>query len=71
VATNGQQVVKLSRLLSEDSTYRQKENLGTEPRVYYIPGHGEMVGRDAYDTGRLATKWPWLEKIKGSVTWTR
>jgi Fe-S-cluster-containing dehydrogenase component/Ni/Fe-hydrogenase subunit HybB-like protein len=71
VATNGQQVVKLSRLLSEDSTYRQKENLGTQPRVYYIPGHGEMVGRDAYDTGRLPTKWPWMEKVKGSVTWTR
>jgi len=71
VATNGQQVVKFSRVLSEDSTYRQKENLGTEPRVYYIPGHGEMVGRDAYNTGRLPTKWPWLEKIKGSVTWTR
>ena len=71
VATNGQQVVKLSRLLSEDSAYRQKENLGTQPRVYYIPGHGEMVGRDAYNTGRLPTKWPWLEKIKGSATWTR
>lgn len=71
VATNGQQVVKFSRLLSEDSAYRQKENLGTQPRVYYIPGHGEMVGRDAYNTGRLPTKWPWLEKIKGSVTWTR
>jgi Fe-S-cluster-containing dehydrogenase component/Ni/Fe-hydrogenase subunit HybB-like protein len=71
VATNGQQVVKLSRLLSEDSAYRQKENLGTQPRVYYIPGNGEMVGRDAYNTGRLPTKWPWLEKIKGSVIWTR
>ena len=71
VATNGQQVVKFSRLLSENSAYRQKEDLGTQPRVYYIPGHGEMVGRDAYDTGRLPTKWPWLEKIKGSVTWTR
>jgi Fe-S-cluster-containing dehydrogenase component/Ni/Fe-hydrogenase subunit HybB-like protein len=71
VATNGKQVVKLSRLLSEDSAYRQKENLGTEPRVYYIPGHGEMVGRDAYNTGRMPTTWPWLEKLKGSITWTR
>jgi Fe-S-cluster-containing dehydrogenase component/Ni/Fe-hydrogenase subunit HybB-like protein len=71
VATNGDQVVKLSRLLSENSSYRQKENLGTEPRVYYIPGHGELVGRDAYSSGRLPTKWPWLEKLKGSVTWTR
>ena len=71
VATNGKQVVKLSRLLSEDDAYRQKENLGTEPRVYYIPGHGEMVGRDAYTTGRMPTTWPWLEKLKGSITWTR
>ena len=71
VATNGQQVVKFSRLLSENSAYRLKDNLGTQPRVYYIPGHGEMVGRDAYNTGRMPTTWPWLEKLKGSVTWTR
>jgi Fe-S-cluster-containing dehydrogenase component/Ni/Fe-hydrogenase subunit HybB-like protein len=71
LATNGDQVVKLSRLLSEDSTYRLKENLGTQPRVYYIPGHGELVGRDAYQTGREPTEWPWQEKLKGSQTWTR
>jgi len=71
LATNGQDVVKLSRFLSEDSTYRLKENLGTEPRVYYIPGHGELVGRDAFDTGRQPTEWPWEEKVKGSETWTR
>jgi molybdopterin-containing oxidoreductase family iron-sulfur binding subunit len=71
LATNGKDVVKLSRLLSEDSTYRLKENLGTQPRVYYIPGHGELVGRDAYDTGRLPTEWPWQETQEGSQTWTR
>jgi Fe-S-cluster-containing dehydrogenase component/Ni/Fe-hydrogenase subunit HybB-like protein len=71
LASNGSEVVKLSRLLAEDSTYRLKENLGTEPRVYYIPGHGELAGRDAYSTGRLPTKWPWQEKLKGSETWTR
>lgn len=71
LATNGQQVVKLSRVLSEDSTYRLKENLGTQPRVYYIPGHGELVGRDAYNTGRLPTEWPWQETQEGSQTWTR
>ncbi len=71
LATNGAQVVKLSRMLSEDSAYRLKENLGTQPRVYYIPGHGELVGRDAFQTGRLPTEWPWLKKLKGSVTWTR
>ena len=71
LATNGEQVVRLSRLLSEDSSYRLKEDLGTKPRVYYIPGHGELVGRDAFKTGRLPTKWPWLEKLKGSLPWTR
>ncbi len=71
LATNGQEVVKLSRMLSEDSSYRLKDNLGTEPRVYYIPGHGELVGRDAYQTGRLPTEWPWQEKLKGSETWSR
>jgi Fe-S-cluster-containing dehydrogenase component/Ni/Fe-hydrogenase subunit HybB-like protein len=71
LATNGSEVVKLSRILSEDSTYRLKENLGTMPRVYYISGHGELVGRDAYQTGRLPTQWPWQEQLKGSRTWIR
>ena len=71
LASNGDQVVKLSRLLSEESSYRLKENLGTQPRVYYIPGHGELVGRDAYNTGRMPTEWPWQEKQEGSQTWTR
>ena len=71
VATNGKTVVKLSRLLSDNSAYRLKEDLGTMPRVYYIQGHGELVGRDPYQEGRLPTKWPWLEKVKGSVTWGR
>ena len=71
LATNGASVVKLSRILSEDSTYHLKEDLGTMPRVYYIPGHGELVGRDAYQEGRLPTEWPWQEKVKGSQTWTR
>jgi molybdopterin-containing oxidoreductase family membrane subunit len=71
LATNGEQVVELSRFLSEDSTYRLKENLGTQPRVYYIPGHGEVVGRDAFSAGRLPTTWPWQERLKGSKTWTR
>ncbi len=71
VATNGDQVVKLSRILSEDAAYRLKENLGTDPRVYYIQGHGELVGRDAYSTGRMPTEWPWQETVEGSETWTR
>jgi molybdopterin-containing oxidoreductase family membrane subunit len=71
LATNGKDVVKLSRILSEASTFRLKEELGTEPRVYYIQGHGELVGRDAYSTGRLPTEWPWQDKLEGSQTWTR
>ncbi len=71
LATNGKDVVKLTHFLSENSTYRQKENLGTQPRVYYIPGHGEAVGRDAYHKGRLATIWPWKDRVKGSQTWSR
>lgn len=71
IATNGKDVVTLSRLLSENSAYHLKENLGTHPRVFYIPGHGELVGRDAYKTGRLPTQWPWQKKVKGSKTWKR
>jgi Fe-S-cluster-containing dehydrogenase component/Ni/Fe-hydrogenase subunit HybB-like protein len=71
LATNGKQVVKFSRILSEESSFRIKEDLGTEPRVYYIAGHGELVGRDVYTPGRLPTEWPWQDKLEGSQTWTR
>ena len=37
LATNGKEVVKLSRFLSEDSTYRLKENLGTSPGSTTFP----------------------------------
>ena len=37
-----------SRFLAENDAYRLKEDLGTKPRVYYIPGHGEAVGRDVF-----------------------
>ncbi|MFQ5555407.1 MAG: 4Fe-4S dicluster domain-containing protein [Acidimicrobiia bacterium] len=43
VATNGKGVRQVSRLLSETDAYRLKEHLGTEPRVFYVPGHGELV----------------------------
>ena len=71
VATNGRDVVVLSRLLAESNTYRLKEELGTEPRVHYIPGHGELVGRKATTKGRLPTRWPWTKLVKGATTWTR
>ena len=36
--TNGSGVtVKLSQLLEDNAAYRHLEELGTEPRVYYLP----------------------------------
>jgi Fe-S-cluster-containing dehydrogenase component len=71
VATNGRQIVKATQLISENSGYRLKEHLGTQPRVYYLPGHGEELGRDPEDEGRMPTEWPWIERAEGAVTWTR
>ncbi|MEE8442156.1 MAG: 4Fe-4S dicluster domain-containing protein [Dehalococcoidia bacterium] len=60
VATNGRKVVKLSKFLSDNQAYRLKEELGTKPSVYYIPGHGQDVGRDPFDTRDLEpVTWPW------------
>ncbi len=41
IATNGLETVQLSWLLSTRNAYRLKEELGTRPRVWYLPGHGE------------------------------
>ena len=71
LATNGRDVVKLSTFVSEHSGYRLKEALGTKPRVFYIPGHGEKVGRSAFRHGRLPTVWPWVKRVVGAVTWKR
>ncbi|MDP2949140.1 MAG: 4Fe-4S dicluster domain-containing protein [Chloroflexota bacterium] len=71
IAGNGKQVVVLSRLLAENQAYRLKEDFGTKPRVYYIAGHGEAVGRDVFTGGRLPTEWPWVERVKGARTWKR
>ncbi|KRT64406.1 MAG: Fe-S-cluster-containing hydrogenase subunit [Chloroflexi bacterium CSP1-4] len=71
VATNGRVVVSASRFLAENDAYRLKEDLGTKPRVYYIPGHGEAVGRDVFTPDRQPTEWPWMEWAEGAVTWQR
>jgi len=71
LATNGVEVVKLSRFLSENAAYRLKEDLGTEPRVHYVPGHGQLVGRKPTRTGRKPTQWPWQRRIEGATTWKR
>ena len=71
LATNGHEVVQISTFLAENTAYRQKEELGTQPRVYYIPGHGEEMGRAPDDYGRMPTEWPWIERRKGAKTWKR
>jgi len=71
IATNGANVITFTDFAAESSSFRIKEDLGTEPRVRYIQGHGELVGRDKNTTGRIPTTWPWLERVKGSTTWGR
>ncbi|MBI4235747.1 MAG: 4Fe-4S dicluster domain-containing protein [Chloroflexi bacterium] len=71
IATNGREVVKLTKFLAENNTFRQKEELGTQPRVHYIPGHGEAVGRDPHKTGRLPTAWRWQQIAEKARRWQR
>jgi len=71
IATNGFEVVKLSKFAADNNAYRLKEELGTEPRVRYIPGHGELVGRSPTKKGRLPTVWPWQRLVNGARTWKR
>ena len=73
LASNGSEVVVLSRFLSENNAYRYKEDLGTQPRVWYIPGHGEAYGRRADDPRRtLPSVWGWgpgYEQRRGVWPW--
>lgn len=71
LATNGRQLVSISRFLANNDAFRLKEELGTQPRVFYIPGHGEDVGRDPTSSGFLPIRWPWTRVAEGSTTWTR
>ncbi|MEQ1703527.1 MAG: 4Fe-4S dicluster domain-containing protein, partial [Ilumatobacteraceae bacterium] len=71
IATNGTELVAFKNFTTSNNAFRLKEELGTNPRVHYIPGHGEDVGRDPYTTGRMPTVWPWLERAKGAVSWKR
>lgn len=49
VASNGQETVTLSRLIEDAHAVRLKDDLGTEPRVWYIPGHGEEFDRAHFE----------------------
>ena len=44
LASNSQEIVSLSKFLNDNHAYRYKEELGTQPRVWYLPGHGESFG---------------------------
>ena len=71
LATNGKEVVRFSEYIAENDAFRYKEELGTEPRVYYIPGHGQEVGRDPLDEGKQATQWPWQDRAEKATEWRR
>lgn len=45
IATNGAETKSLSLLLAERNAFRLKEELGTRPRVWYLPGHGENFNK--------------------------
>ncbi|MEE8422270.1 MAG: 4Fe-4S dicluster domain-containing protein [Dehalococcoidia bacterium] len=70
LATNGREVVDLHRFLAEHHAGRLKEELGTEPRVFYIEGHGEDVDRDPSTAGRLASEWKWQARAE-AAQWQR
>lgn len=62
IATNGREVVKLSYFLANSNAYRLKEELGTRPRVWYVPGHGEEYGHDVNETRHPAPARTWQEQ---------
>ncbi len=43
VATNGSETVQLSQFLRDNDAVRYREELGTRPRVWYVPGHGQNL----------------------------
>jgi molybdopterin-containing oxidoreductase family iron-sulfur binding subunit len=71
IATNGRQLVSMAAFSAEHNAFILKEELGTQPRVFYIPGHGEAVGRVPSRSGRLPTVWPWNRVAPGSDRWSR
>lgn len=70
LATNGDELVRVSEFLAEHAAYRHKDELRTRPRVYYIAGHGEMAGRDPRTTGLKPVRWN-TEVMPGSKKWER
>jgi len=58
--SNGEETVRLSRLLADRAGYREMEALGTEPSVYYLPPKDRLVdfedGLDNYDPYNMNPK---------------
>ncbi len=73
IATNGAEMVDLELLLNQDGVQRYKEDLGTEPRVYYIPGHGELVSinDEAKERGYSQAEHPEFKKDGLEWPWAR
>ena len=71
LATNGEEVVKVSQFLRDTGAVRMKEQLRTRPRVYYIPGHGQAAGRDPKKRDRLPVRWRYEETLEGAKHWKR
>jgi dimethyl sulfoxide reductase iron-sulfur subunit len=68
VATNGAQVVRFSDLVHDEGAFRYKESLGTEPRVYYIDGHGELAGDPVVGEAlNDLLEWPWRDMAAAEV----
>lgn len=61
IATNGQEIVKLSSFLAENSAFRLREDLGTRPRVWYLPGHGQEEGHRMGDERQPEAARSWRE----------
>ncbi len=69
IATNGAEMVEMRELLIQDGVQRYKEDLGTEPRVYYIPGHGELAGLDDAAMANGHHEAPSATFMKDSLEW--
>ncbi len=60
IASNGVEVVQLYKFLDENNAYRYKEALGTQPRVWYLPGRGQLFGRTPDDSRQFKPpEWAW------------
>ncbi|MEE8373012.1 MAG: 4Fe-4S dicluster domain-containing protein [Dehalococcoidia bacterium] len=60
IVSNGSEIVELNKFLDENDAFRYKEELGTQPRVFYLPGHGQAFGRKPDDPREFKPPvWTW------------